>query len=188
VRAAYSATRDFKNVAEADVHDVNEEKANTAAGVAAMKDKEKAGAGASYIVRSLDVGVMAVPRDGAELVRAVKDVIDGLKELHGLKVRGAPDGFVHRDVRWPNVVFYPRSGVWKIIDLDFGSRLTAGRAAWPADLQSKYLPDELYDVDEEERYWCPAFDFAMAAKNLVGAWVSNHPVSFKYLGVRAVKS
>ncbi|XP_024530679.1 uncharacterized protein LOC9646722 [Selaginella moellendorffii] len=53
----------------------------------------------------------AKPRNGPELVEALLDTIKALEHLHKL-------GWMHRDVRWPNIRRSFDTGTWWLIDLD----------------------------------------------------------------------
>ncbi|KAG2422912.1 hypothetical protein HXX76_015664 [Chlamydomonas incerta] len=66
-----------------------------------------------YIVHLAPVGVpnRGPPADLHALAHAVSGVLHGLAALHS-------EGFVHRDVRWPNVIFLPAEGRWLLIDLE----------------------------------------------------------------------
>ena len=68
------------------------------------------------------VALQALPRDEAELRRATAAVLHALAALHAR-------GFVHRDVRWPNVLA-DGSGGWLLVDFELadaaGEPLPAG--------------------------------------------------------------
>jgi len=123
--------------------------------------------GVSYAIRIVheNLGYMWPPRTRAELVIAISDVFIGLHELHAIP-------FVHRDIRWPNVVWFPDSenslGTWMLIDLDAGSSLDSnGSAEWPSeDLISS---EHLFERDSED-HWTPMSDFKMALRNLLIKW------------------
>lgn len=51
----------------------------------------------TYKVDLVPLGYCRQPKDEAELRAAVKVVLGALKELHGR-------GFVHRDIRWENIL------------------------------------------------------------------------------------
>ncbi|KAG2439713.1 hypothetical protein HYH02_010592 [Chlamydomonas schloesseri] len=70
-----------------------------------------------YIVHLAPVGVPCEgpPADLRTLARAVSGVLRGLAALHS-------EGFVHRDVRWPNVIFLPAERRWLLIDLEHAGR------------------------------------------------------------------
>ena len=70
------------------------------------------------------IGYPRLPRNVAELRRALIDVLTALGDMHANK-------FVHRDVRWPNIILL-HDGSWMLIDLDFAARLSGGNAPWPA--------------------------------------------------------
>ncbi|EFJ17575.1 hypothetical protein SELMODRAFT_420815 [Selaginella moellendorffii] len=53
----------------------------------------------------------AKPRNGPELIEALLDTIKALEHLHKL-------GWMHRDVRWPNIRRSFDTGTWWLIDLD----------------------------------------------------------------------
>ncbi|KAG2488995.1 hypothetical protein HYH03_012434 [Edaphochlamys debaryana] len=69
--------------------------------------------GDTYTVDVAPVGVpcLGPPATEAEVARAVHGVLRGLAALHS-------KGFVHRDVRWVNVVRLPSEGRWLLIDLE----------------------------------------------------------------------
>ncbi|PNW77867.1 hypothetical protein CHLRE_10g455000v5 [Chlamydomonas reinhardtii] len=66
-----------------------------------------------YTVHLAPVGVpcQGAPTDLRILAGAVSGVLRGLAALHS-------EGFVHRDVRWPNVIFLPAERRWLLIDLE----------------------------------------------------------------------
>ncbi|PNW78119.1 hypothetical protein CHLRE_10g465000v5 [Chlamydomonas reinhardtii] len=66
-----------------------------------------------YTVHVAPVGVpcQGAPADLRTLARAVSGVLRGLAALHS-------EGFVHRDVRWANVIFLPAERRWLLIDLE----------------------------------------------------------------------
>ncbi|KAG2440071.1 hypothetical protein HXX76_004185 [Chlamydomonas incerta] len=66
-----------------------------------------------YVVHLAPVGVPChgPPADLRNLARAMSGVLRGLAALHS-------EGFVHRDVRWPNVIFLPAEKRWLLIDLE----------------------------------------------------------------------
>jgi serine/threonine protein kinase len=81
-----------------------------------------------YVVKFEELGVQVLPRTVSELETFLCHVLEGLKELHHI-------GFVHRDVRWPNVLWFADVQCAKLIDLDCGSKVPA---AWPAmDVEEK---------------------------------------------------
>eukprot|EP00198_Chlamydomonas_reinhardtii_P005410 XP_001694746.1 predicted protein [Chlamydomonas reinhardtii] len=54
---------------------------------------------------------MGPPATESDLACAVLGVLRGLAALHS-------EGYVHRDVRWPNVIFLPAERRWLLIDLE----------------------------------------------------------------------
>lgn len=73
------------------------------------------------------VALQALPRDEAELRRATAAVLHALAALHAR-------GFVHRDVRWPNVLA-DGSGGWLLVDFEL------------ADVAGEPLPAGAVDAD-----------------------------------------
>ena len=58
-----------------------------------------------YVVNLTPLAYLKTPRTEEELRAAVKVVLEALKELHAR-------GFVHRDIRWPNILYTGQVG-WK---------------------------------------------------------------------------
>ncbi|KXZ54438.1 hypothetical protein GPECTOR_5g90 [Gonium pectorale] len=77
-----------------------------------------------YVVYLAPVGVPCTgpPETEAALASAVLGVLRGLVALHS-------KGFVHRDIRWPNVIFLPAEQRWLLIDLEHAGR-EGGACAW----------------------------------------------------------
>jgi len=96
------------------------------------------------------VGHPRRPRNCAELRRALADVLAALQSMHA-------SGFVHRDVRWPNVVLL-LDETWMLIDLDFAARLENGAAPWP--VWTRGVPDR----PSPDARWSPAQDVAQTAR------------------------
>eukprot|EP00198_Chlamydomonas_reinhardtii_P010004 XP_001699341.1 predicted protein [Chlamydomonas reinhardtii] len=71
----------------------------------------------TYTVHLAPVGdpCSGPPADPLDLPCAVAGVLGGLAALHS-------EGFVHRDVRWANVIFLPAEKRWLLIDLDHAGR------------------------------------------------------------------
>ena len=96
------------------------------------------------------VGQARRPRTPAELRAALEAVLQALRSMHRR-------GFVHRDVRWPNIVILTDQS-WMLIDLDFAARLDGdGRAPWPTwqrGVPRRSAPDAP---------WSPAFDVKQVA-------------------------
>ncbi|KAG2454326.1 hypothetical protein HYH02_001352 [Chlamydomonas schloesseri] len=67
----------------------------------------------TYVVHLAPVGqpCMGPPATESDLACAVLGVLSGLAALHS-------EGYVHRDVRWPNVIFLPAERRWLLIDLE----------------------------------------------------------------------
>uniref|UniRef100_A0A7S0MP89 non-specific serine/threonine protein kinase n=1 Tax=Cryptomonas curvata TaxID=233186 RepID=A0A7S0MP89_9CRYP len=72
------------------------------------------------------------PRSIAELRCAIRSVLTALAELHSR-------GFVHRDVRWPNVL--KDGSTWRLADFELAGRV--GAVVPPAKIATIYLPPEL---------------------------------------------
>ncbi|KAG2428215.1 hypothetical protein HXX76_011895 [Chlamydomonas incerta] len=91
-----------------------------------------------YIVHLAPVGVpnQGPPADLHDLARAVSGVLRGLAALHS-------EGFVHRDVRWPNVIFLPAERRWLLIDLEHAglNDCDCNRAPYPLQSWSKCTLD-----------------------------------------------
>lgn len=89
------------------------------------------------------LGAQIIPPDLVSLKRAVISVLRGLQHLHAA-------GWVHRDVRWPNVlVKHPKEARdYMLIDLEYSAKIIDGKAAgcsWyrdpdsmPADYSSQW--------------------------------------------------
>ncbi|KXZ55771.1 hypothetical protein GPECTOR_2g1321 [Gonium pectorale] len=71
----------------------------------------------TYVVHLAPVGapVSGPPGTERELAQAVRGALTGLAALHS-------EGFVHRDVRWPNLVKLPDDGRWLLVDLEHAGR------------------------------------------------------------------
>lgn len=69
------------------------------------------------------IGLPVYPKDEASLRRCLCEVLTALFDLH-------INGFVHRDVRWPNILRNVDQS-WMLIDLDFAAKLRGGIADWP---------------------------------------------------------
>jgi hypothetical protein len=108
-----------------------------------MPDSALERKGAWYEARFVPVGDPRQPVGAEEVRGAIRDVLRALSALHRA-------GFVHRDVRWPNVVFDPRMRVWVLIDLD-----TVGRVGDVPDWRNSTFPDEYKAASVP---WTPAFD------------------------------
>jgi hypothetical protein len=65
-------------------------------------------AGASFMFER--VGIESKPQNQLQLVNALRCVLTALVGLH-------KKGFIHRDLRWPNVLLHA-SGYWTLIDFD----------------------------------------------------------------------
>ena len=126
----------------------------------------------------MEEGRGILPLTLQDLATCLVHVAKGLRELHR-------ENFVHRDVRWPNVMWFPAAGAWKLIDLDWGARLQSAAgdqespsACWP-NPGGEYDPEneETDGVAEEhlperpaDGRWRPAQDFAMGVKHLLDGW------------------
>ena len=99
----------------------------------------------------------------------------GLFELHNIN-------FVHRDIRWPNVVWVREEQRWKLIDLDWGAGFSGEEPAkWPGDSKVGEGEEEKFVHGIKEQYlpepstpghWTCQDDCNMALKNLVDGWWS----------------
>ena len=69
------------------------------------------------------VGCQRLPRNAAELRRALLCVLEALASMHENKI-------VHRDVRWPNIILLLDKS-WRLIDLEFAAEMKKGGAPWP---------------------------------------------------------
>jgi serine/threonine protein kinase len=78
----------------------------------------------AYHVDYTDIGSRLLPRTVSELRACLQHIMEGLSELESIN-------FVHRDIRWPNILWFPDVRRWKLIDLDFGAKSSA---EWPADI------------------------------------------------------
>ena len=58
-----------------------------------------------YVVDLAPLAYLKMPKNEEELRAAVKVVLGALKELHA-------HGFIHRDIRWPNILYTGQVG-WK---------------------------------------------------------------------------
>jgi len=65
-------------------------------------------------LKLIPLGFSQPPTTAAELKSAVMDILKGLKWLHD-------KGFVHRDVRWPNVI-RKQDGQFMLIDLELAGK------------------------------------------------------------------
>jgi serine/threonine protein kinase len=79
------------------------------------------------------------PTSLAELKTAVSHVLCALEALHS-------HGFVHRDIRWPNVLTAP-DGRWLLIDFELAGKVGDASAATGAkvedEIKPEYLPPEV---------------------------------------------
>ncbi|KAG2499097.1 hypothetical protein HYH03_003280 [Edaphochlamys debaryana] len=112
----------------------------------------------TYVVHLAPVGVPCSkpPETEADVARAVHGVLRGLAALHG-------KGYVHRDVRWDNVVYLPAERRWLLIDLEH-----AGVAG--CDCSRPPFPLRHWSgrtLDSGGRYTA-ASDLRMVAEQLIG--------------------
>ena len=78
------------------------------------------------------LGLKRKPTTPEELRIAIQRVLTALSGLHAIN-------WVHRDIRWPNIIFVPNRG-WFLIDLEWAGQ--AGVDQRP-NLKDKYIPPEL---------------------------------------------
>ncbi|KAG2433017.1 hypothetical protein HXX76_008744 [Chlamydomonas incerta] len=104
----------------------------------------------TYVVHLVPVGVPCAGPPGSEdgLAAAVAGVLRGLAALHA-------EGFVHRDVRWPNVIFLPQDARWLLIDLEHAGREGCDCSQHPFPLRywssRTLLPDGRYRAASDLR-------------------------------------
>ena len=84
------------------------------------------------IVRITPVGKQIEPATELELTKALKDILGILKQFHDL-------GFVHRDIRWPNVL-QNNDGRWFLIDFEEAD--ISGAVIQGGNVADNYLPPE----------------------------------------------
>jgi len=89
------------------------------------------------------IGLSVYPKDEVSLHRCLHEILTALSDLH-------TNGFVHRDVRWPNILRNVDYS-WMLIDLDFAARLQDGTAEWPT--WTRGLPER-----NGEEPWTPRHD------------------------------
>ena len=70
----------------------------------------------SITVKMLPVGIEMLPQNETDLKDALRCMLCGLQELHGL-------GWLHSDVRWPNLL-WKTVGHWFLVDLDRAVKMT----------------------------------------------------------------
>ena len=117
---------------------------------------------AQFSVETLDVGFLRRPLLVAESRLALSHVLIALGWLHSR-------GWVHRDVRWPNVLKLD-ADKFMLIDLEFSAKLDAsGKAPWPTGVLAK----EHWPVDDAEDAWTPWHDLAQVRRMFRGGRVGD---------------
>lgn len=82
------------------------------------------------------VCVQRLPQSVHELQDAARCVLTALNALH-------INGFVHRDIRWPNVLRGAADGRWRLIDFELAAPLDGLAPADASELNQEYLPPEV---------------------------------------------
>ncbi|PNW83402.1 hypothetical protein CHLRE_05g244550v5 [Chlamydomonas reinhardtii] len=113
----------------------------------------------SYLVHLTPPGVPCVEPPGSEdeLRGVVACVLRGLAALHA-------EGFVHRDVRWRNIIYLPAEGRWLLIDLEHAGRVDCDCRRPPFPLQ--HWSDRILEGDGT---YSPASDLRMVAEQLMAS-------------------
>jgi hypothetical protein len=103
-------------------------------------------------IRLVPVGMARQPASAAELIHAIKSVCACLSHLHVL-------GYVHCDIRWPNVVVC--FGEWVVIDCEYACHLEELMllAARSLTIKPRYVLDKTQP-------WTPLFDFYQVGRLL----------------------
>ncbi|CAI2172503.1 9572_t:CDS:1 [Funneliformis geosporum] len=70
--------------------------------------------GNRYRVILSPLGYCYEPQNESELKDVIKTVLKVINEIHSI-------GYVHRDIRWPNILRQP-NGDWLVIDLEYGGK------------------------------------------------------------------
>jgi hypothetical protein len=104
------------------------------------------------------VGDPRLPADVTELRSAVRCVLRALSALHSA-------GFVHRDVRWDNVVSTPDSAEWILVDLD-----TAARVGTPPTWYNPSFPPGYERGERLSTPWTAAFDLYQLSE-MIGSMI-----------------
>ncbi|KXZ49067.1 hypothetical protein GPECTOR_23g152 [Gonium pectorale] len=123
--------------------------------------------GTTLVLHLVPVGVpqRGPPEDMAALKRAVRDVLIALAALHAA-------GFVHRDVRWANVVWVPgatsdAAGSFVLIDLEHAARSDCPRDCREPEFALTTWPP--YGIlDPADGAYTPASDLCLVAHCLLG--------------------
>ena len=84
------------------------------------------------------VGVQRLPTTEDELRAAITAVLTCMKEFHS-------HGFVHRDLRWPNILYNPTTMEWFVIDFELADRI--GSFVPESVIADEHLPPELISTD-----------------------------------------
>eukprot|EP00198_Chlamydomonas_reinhardtii_P009770 XP_001699107.1 predicted protein [Chlamydomonas reinhardtii] len=111
----------------------------------------------TYVVHLAPLGTPCTgpPDNEEELAAAVAGVLRGLAALHA-------EGYVHRDVRWANVIYLPEDGRWMLIDLELAGLEGCDCSRSPFPL--RYWSPRTLPLDKKYR---AASDLRMTAEQLM---------------------
>ncbi|CAJ0628993.1 9302_t:CDS:1 [Entrophospora sp. SA101] len=96
-----------------------------------------------YKVTLAPLGYRFNPTEESELKTAIQTVLEVIRDMHSI-------GYVHRDLRWPNVL-QQVDGKWLVIDLEHGGRLDVAPgfgplSNWPPQATENNEYRQEYDV------------------------------------------
>lgn len=126
----------------------------------------------SYLrVEMVPLGFSQIPETEPDFCRAIRCVLSGLQELHSI-------GWLHGDVRWPNVLRRGPDGDWFLIDYDRAQPINARQTA-TADLVlvvQHLFKDLRFELSAIGRALCAALPtLKTAGEALKHAWFVPAP-------------